>query len=198
MKSSGSYASTQVAKHEFDLLHPPKKSRIEVRQATVNDVKLAYEFSKDKIPNSTTDISLVKKIISHNSNNIFLFLHNDSLVGLYAMLMLSPVGLERLLLGELDSKKPDLICLSKTEEVPAAIYVWSYIAPGLAADGIRHVCQFLLQPKYRNINFFARPVTEAGMKITLNLGYQPVLNGNGGLYRYVRLANRELNLQHAA
>lgn len=198
MESTGLDTTVQIAKREFDLLHPLKNNRTKVRQATEYDVRKACEFSKNKIPNSTTDNSLVKKVIAHNADNIFVFTQNDVIVGIFAMLMLTPLGLERLLLGEFNSRNPDLNCLTKTGEIPAAIYVWSCIAPGLAAGGIRHVSQFLNQPKYHNINIFTCPVTKAGMKIASNLGYQPLPNNNEGLYRYVRLANRDPYLQRAA
>jgi len=198
MKTNKSYTDTEIAKHEFDLLLPLKSSRIEVNPATADDAKKACELSRDNIPNSVENISLIKNVISRNADNIFIFRKNQMIIGVYAMLMLTPLGLERLLLGEFDSKNPDMMCLTITGETPAAIYVWSYVAPGLAADGIRHVSKFLQQPNYRNINFFARPVTKAGLRITQNLGYEPLKNATEGLYRYVRLVNREPELQHAA
>lgn len=198
IESSRSPAVAEIAKREFDLLVPIKNSEMEVKQATVNDAEKACKFSENKIPNSIADVSLIQKVIIHNSDNIFIFNKKNHIVGVFAMLMLRPLGLERLLLDEFDGKNPDFKCLAKTGECPAAIYIWSYIAPGSAANGVREISKFLQQPKYLNINFFARPVTELGIRITENLGYEPINNTTNGLYRYVRLVNRDPDLQHLA
>ena len=192
------YTSEKIAKREFDLLLPLKRSRVVVKRATVDDVMVCLDFVNVNIPNSTEDVSLIRNIISHNADNIFIFWKNDSIVGVYAMLMLTPLGLERLLLAEFNGVDPDLKCLAKTGETPAGIYNWGVAAPGLAADGIRHVSQFLQQPRYQNINLFSRPNTETGVRINLNLGFKPIGNVSDSLYRYVRLVNREPKLQQAA
>jgi hypothetical protein len=198
MNKRNSQIKIKTAKHDFDLLRPSKSINPVVRKATAADVLEACAFCAGKIPGSSPDASLINNIIMHNTDNIFVFLKNNAIIGIYAMLMLNPLGLERLLLGEFNTKNPDFICLTKTKETPAAIYVWSYIAPGKAANGIRNVSQFLQQKKYRNINFFARPVTTAGFQITQNLGYEPLENTSNGLFRYVRLINREPNMQRVA
>ena len=198
MKNNKSCKVTEFAKHEFDLLLPMEREFVEVNRALVHEARIVQELSDVSIPGEAASISRVEDVICSNADNIFVFRKNDEIVGLYAMLMLRSVGLERLLLGEFDGVNPDLISLSRTGETPAAIYVWSYVAPGLAADGVRYVSQFLQQPKYRNINFFARPVTKEGVRITLNFGYEPIETVGGGLYRYVRLVNREPKLQRAA
>lgn len=193
-----SQVKIKIAKHDFDFLQPSNSIDTVVRKATEEDVFVACAFCNGKIPGITSDNYLINNIIRHNTDNIFIFLKNNVIVGVYAMLMLNPLGLERLLLGEFNTKNPEFLCLTKTKEIPAAIYVWSYIAPGKAANGIRNVSQFLQQKKYRNINFFARPVTPAGIQISKNLGYEPLENSSNGLFRYVRLINREPNMQRAA
>ena len=198
MKNNNSYQITEFAKHEFDLLLPAKRNTLEVNAASADDIRIVKELSDVNIQGSCASIEIVRKVVSRNTDNVFVFRKNNEIVGLYAMLMLRPIGLERLLLGEFDGVNPDLMCLSRTGETPAAIYVWSYVAPGLAADGVRYVSQFLQQPKYQDVNFFARPVTKEGVRITLNFGYEPIETAGGGLYRYVRLVNREPKLQRAA
>ncbi len=198
MKKNESLMAIKTAKHEFDLLSPLKNGELEVSQAVSNDAKQLSQFCKNAIPNSVSCPLLIKRVISHNAENVFVFKNNDQIAGVYAMLMLRALGLEQLLLGKFNGKNPNFMYLAKNGEIPAAIYVWSYVAPGAAANGIRYVSQLLQQPKYRNVNFFARPVTKAGIRITKNLGYEPLESIADGLYRYVRLVNREPKLQHAA
>ena len=198
MKEDKSYNTTETVKHEFDLLLPLKMCGLEVVRARDEDLTEVCRLSNSNIPNVSVDTWLVGRVVSHNADNVFVFKKNDVIVGVYAMLLLNPLGLERLLLGEFDGTNPDLMCLAKTGESPAAKYLWGIVGPGVAIDGIRHISEFLQQPKYYNINLFARPVTDAGVRLMSNLGYEPIETAGGGLYRYVRLVNREPKLQHAA
>jgi len=185
-------------KREFDSLEPSIKSRIQVRNANPTNLVEACRIGNDEIPGGVASIPLVESVIKNNPDNAFVFFRNDRIVGFYAMLLLTPIGLERLLLGEFNGSCPDPICLSTPNEAPAAIYKWAVVAPGLAADGIKHVSRILRQPKFRNINFFSRPNTEAGVRINLNLGFKPIECGTPSLYRYIRVANRVPNMQQAA
>jgi len=186
------------AKSEYDLLSPPANGRINIRQANPVDLKIAYKIGNAEIPGGISAIPLVAAVIEHNSDNAYVFLHQGSIVGFYAMLMLCPCGLEQLLRGELDCAKPDLNYLTKTGEIPAAIYKWAMVAPGLAAEGILHMSKLLRTPKFKNANFYSRPNTSAGVRINLNRGFKPVKRNTSGLYRYVRLANRISKFEDAA
>jgi|GEM_PF-2973169 len=198
METSNSFESEEIAKHEFDLLKPCKNTKINFNRVSDCNLEEVINVSKANIPNSISDVLLIKKIIQHNNDNVFCFTRNQRVVGFCAMLMLSPLGLERLLLDEFDGKNPDFKCLSKTEENTAAIYMWGLVASGFAIEGVRHMSQFLQQSKYKTINFFSRPNTDAGVRININLGFKPVENAEGDLYRYVRIVNRDPNLQRAA
>ena len=185
-------------KSEYDLLSPPTNGRIKVRRAKSNDLKTACRFGNDDIPGRISAIPVVAAVVEHNPDNAFVFLHDDSIVGFYAMLMLHPRGLERLLQGEFDCANPDLDCLTQTGEVPAAIYKWAMVASGLAAEGILHMSKLLRSPTFKNANFYSRPNTSAGVRINVNRGFKPVNCKTPGLYRYVRLANRVSEYVHAA
>lgn len=198
METNNLFESEEIAKHEFDFLKPCKNTKINFNRVSDCNLEEVINISKVKIPNSISDKSLIREIIKHNNDNVFCFTRNHRVIGFCAMLMLSPLGLERLLLDEFDGKNPDFKCLSKTEETTAAIYIWGLVASGFAIEGVRHMSQFLQQSKYKTINFFSRPNTDAGVRININLGFKPVENAQGDLYRYVRIVNRELNLQRSA
>ena len=185
-------------KREFDSLEPSKNSKIHVRNAEPANLAEACRIGNDEIPGGVASIPLVRDVITHNPDNAYMFYRNDRIVGFYAMLMLTPIGLEQLLLGEFNGSCPDPICLSTSNEPPAAIYKWAVVAPGLAAEGIKHVSHILRQPKYQKLNFFSRPNTETGVRINLNLGFKPIQCGTAGLYRYIRIVNRVSKMQQAA
>ena len=198
IENDKSYRTTEFAKYDFDLLLPLNRCDLKVRRATEEDLADVCQLGNNNIPNSSLDSYLVWDIICRNADSIFVFEKNGIIIGGYAMLMLTPIGLERLLLGEFDGANPDFMCLAKTGESPAAQYLWGIVGPGVAIDGIRHISQFLQQPKYQNINLFVRPVTDAGVRLMSSLGYEPIETAGGGLYRYIRLVNRDPKLQRAA
>ena len=185
-------------KREFDALKVSVHSRIRVKRAKFDDLPYACQLGNDEIPGGVAAVPLIQKICSHNSDSAYIFWRKDRIVGFYAMLMLNPIGLERLLLGEFDGASPQTICLARTKEKPAAIYKWAVLGPGLAAEGIKHISQILRQPQYQNVNFFSRPNTETGVRINLNLGFRPINCGTSGLYRYTRIVNSASNMQRAA
>ncbi|MCG8562232.1 MAG: hypothetical protein MI824_20735 [Hyphomicrobiales bacterium] len=185
-------------RRDFDLLQPRKNSRVTVQPATLDDLPAVCELVSEQLPGEVAAYSVVKEVISYNRNNLLLFSRGGRVVGAYAMLMLTPIGLERLLIGELAPLDPDPICLASRMMTPAAIYNWAVVAPRLAIEGILHVSLFLRQPMYRHANLFSRPNTPEGVRLNVSLGSRPLEGAAPGLYRYVRLANRADALKQAA
>jgi hypothetical protein len=184
------------AKHEFDMLSVPAKGNLKVRKAEMSDTEEASILVASHLKSATVPVSYIQEVIDHNNDGFFLFEKNERIVGLYVMLMLNGLGLEKLLLGELNISEPPLETLAKSPLSTSAIYVWAYVAPGMAANGIRYVSSFLNGPDYKHANFFARPVTPLGLQISENLGFQPIEGNAEGLYRYTRLINRNLNVEN--
>ncbi|MGI9384571.1 MAG: hypothetical protein ACR2PO_15580 [Methyloligellaceae bacterium] len=191
-------SDTDSVRRDFDLLQPRKASRIKVQPATLDDLPTVCELVAQQLPGNVAAYSVVKEVISYNRNNLLLFWRGGHVVGAYAMLMLTPIGLERLLIGEFRPLDPDPICLASRMMTPAAIYNWAVVAPGLAIEGILHVSLFLRQPMYRHANLFSRPNTPEGVRLNVSLGSLPLEGAAPGLYRYVRLANRADPLGQAA
>lgn len=183
---------------EFDTLEVPKRPRISLRRANFDDLEQALGLAERELPPGIAGFGAVSRIVSHNRNNILVFERDGVIAGFWAMLMLTPIGLEHLLVSEFDAVNPNPLCLARPNERPAAIYNWAVAAPGLAVEGVYHVSRFLRRPTYRNSNIYSRPNTQAGVQFNLRLGSRPLASRTDGLYRYVRLANRQVVLDQAA
>jgi len=198
MRNGKLMENIQYSRHEFDLLEPPKVARIQLCHATVDELAPAREFAQKMLPGDIAAGPVLENAIEHNPDNLLLFCRNGEVVGIWAALMLAPMGVEQLLLGDFNAMDPDFQFLTPGGEVPAAIYKWAVVAPGLAAEGIRHVSRFMRQPRYVHANFFSRPNTEAGVKLNYSVGLRPIESQTPGLFRYIRLANRKPQLSQAA
>lgn len=187
-----------VRPHEFDLLKLPAKPHMQMRCAVARDLPVVRSLLRKYIPAPTAPDDVVQYTRMRNRNNLMLFCREGEIVGVYAMLMLTPLGLERLLLGEFDPLDPDPASLALRLSTPAGIYQWAVVAPGSVSEGILHVSQFLRQPLYRHANLFARPATAAGKRICENVGFISLDDHITGLHRYVRIANRASAFARAA
>lgn len=182
---------SNVVRNEFDLLTVPKFPRVTMRPACIADIDEIYRLIDKHIPTTVAPPSTMKTVMMLNRNSVFVFCRHGEIIGVYALLMLTALGLERLLVGEFDGLDPDRSVLATRLMTPAAIYQWMIVAPGVAAEGIRHVSALLREPLYRHANLFGRPVTEGGLRFALSTGFAPLGTGQpGSLYRYVRLVNR--------
>jgi hypothetical protein len=185
-------------RHEFDRLEVPTRPRIRLQRATVDDIAATRQMAAQELPGAVASGQVIARTIAQNRNSVLLFHKNSDVVGIWAMLMLTTIGLEALLLGEFDGLNPNPKAIAATADSPAAIYHWAVVAPGLASEGIRHVSQFLRQPPFRAANFYSRPNTEVGIRLNLALGFQAIRAGTPGLFRYVRLINRTAPISLAA
>ena len=183
--------NNSLPKHEFDLLSLSNRRFIKVNLAQDrNDALRLFDYLDDYLCLEENRIGLIQELISLNKKGVFLFEKDQEVVGFYAMQMLNSFGLEALLDGEYDGSLPTDCYLADYDDEPAGIYVWGYIAPGFAANGVRYVSQFLQQPQFREANIYARPVTKEGLKITRDFGFEKIDGFRDGLYRYTRLINR--------
>jgi hypothetical protein len=182
--------SAILGRHDFDTLLPPQNSRLSLRRAGLSDIPDALALAHKTIGGNIAEAGDIARVIARNAENISMIHKDNRSVGVCALLMLRAQGLEALLLGEFIPQKPDLKFLVQQNEIPVAIYVWAIIAPGLASAGIRHMGQFLQQPKFANANLYSRPATPDGARMMMSTGFTRVQSSTLDLYRYVRLANR--------
>ena len=184
-------APNNVVRNDFDLLTIPKFSRVSMRCASIAEFDEIYHLISNHIPTAVAHPRVMKSVMMLNRNSVMVFCRGGEIVGVYALLMLTALGLERLLVGEFSGLNPDFSVLATRMMTPAAIYQWMIVAPGIAAEGIRHVSVFLREPLYRHANLFGRPVTEGGLRFALSTGFsQLTTSQRGELYRYVRIVNR--------
>lgn len=185
-------------RREFDLLVPLNHVAMTVRPALRSELGCAFDLASERIPALSAALPFVEGVHSHNPDSVLVYCRDDQVVGVYSMLLLSASGLERLLLGELDTSAPDMEAVVAAGEAPAAIYNWAVVAPKLASEGLRHTSVFLRQPLYERANLYARGTTRAARHIMEQGGYQRIGGIHSDLYRYVRMANRHGRLPLAA
>lgn len=193
MNSSELNSGGKYAKHEFDLLASSVPRFVNVRIAHLKDAEHLAGFVQDHFESEEDDLELISQFISNNVDGVFLFEKSGSIVGFFAMQMLNSLGLKALLLGDYDGAKPILKYLTKGEVAPAGLYIWSCVAPGLAANGVKFVSHFLQKNNCKNINFYCRPVTDEGFELIQNFGFEPVEKNKIGMFSYTRLNNRLSN-----
>jgi hypothetical protein len=198
VSNTHSVLKRQCGRHDFDLMKTPKSSRITIQRVTQHNIEEAWELANQEIPGDIASISTIKDIVIHNPDSAMLICRDKEIIGIWAMLMLSPFGLEELLVGKFVGTKPDFRWLAPEGVAPAAIYFWVAVAPGLAVGGVMQVSQVLRNPLFRHANCFSRPNTPAGERFNIAMGFEPVTCGTPGLYRYVRLANRDDEFKQAA
>jgi hypothetical protein len=189
----------ETTRSEFDLMTIPKHPRLTMRSAHPVDIDDIYQLISANVPGNVAPPRVIRLVMMHNRNSVMVFDRHGEIVGVYANLMLTALGLERLLTNEFSGLDPDFNCLAPRLMAPAAIYQWMIVAPGIAAEGLLHMSAFLQRPFYRHANLFGRPVTEGGMRFARSTGFKPLGAGDlGDLYRYTRLANRGATLKRAA
>ncbi len=185
-------------RREFDLLVPLNHVDVTVRPAQCSELPRVFEIATQRIPALSAALPYVEGVYQRNADSILVYCREDEIVGVYTMLLLSASGLERLLLGELDTSAPDADAVIGAGETPAAIYNWAVVAPKLASEGLRHTSVYLRQPHYCRANLYARGTTKAARHIMEQGGYQRLSGVQSDLYRYVRMANRQVPLSLAA
>lgn len=190
MQFNVSHENKSLPKHEFDLLATSQRCFINVALAEETDAFRLFEFLDDYLCLADNQVGLIQELIGLNKKGVFLFEKDQQISGFYAMQMLNPIGLDALLYGEFDGSLPLYDYVADYEDEPAGIYVWGYIAPGLAANGVRNVSHFLQEPQFQKANIYARPVTNEGQKITLDFGFEKINSYHDNLYCYTRLVNR--------
>jgi hypothetical protein len=110
-------------------------------------------------------------------------------VGVFAMLILNRAGHDAVLSGDFDSADPVVELLSARGEEAAAIYLWAIVTPGLAIEAFRVVSRWLRAPQTQHADIFARPTTQAGLRLSIKLGFEPIQKI--GLYCFRRHSNRK-------
>jgi hypothetical protein len=187
-----------LQRREFDDLRTQEARRIVVTPAAIEDLPALLAFTAREIPTLAATEPAVVRVQRYNPESILAFHKGATPVGVYAMLLLNRGGLERLLVGELDTADPSTRWLARPGEDVAAVYSWAVVCRGIAVEGFRSVSARLSAPHCATANLYARPTNAETVKFMCHMGYAPVRSGCVGLHRYVRLCNRVQELSLAA
>lgn len=110
--------------------------------------------------------------------------------GFLAVLPLTHEGTRRLIDGSLDTRRPDLSCITRQSERPAGIYVWAIHAKGAIAAAIPLVFQKFSTPLYQGVNLYARSVTKDGRRVLQTLGFTPEACYDGAFAPHLLMLDR--------
>jgi predicted GNAT family N-acyltransferase len=92
--------------------------------------------------------------------------------GFIAILPLTKLGLQSLVLGQFDASCPDVRLIAKPNERPAGIYMWGVYGPGPLAAGMALFMEKMSSPQFAGVNLYSRPNTEVGVRFNQVLGFQ--------------------------
>jgi hypothetical protein len=175
-------------RHELDLLE--KRDEIDASPAKPWELPTMVALARDAVPGVSIKSTTVAGIYAQNPICIFPFRSGGRIVGGIAFLYLNDVGLDRLLLDELDFSEPDPALLAAAGEAPAAIYVWALAARGRGAFGIANVSLRLRREPFAHADYYAQPSTEEGERLLGQLGFERTHSFQHSLWIYRRLCNR--------
>jgi hypothetical protein len=176
-------------RHDFDELADLPVRHVVASPAVEGELGALVGLATNAIPSLAAAEPIVRQVHRHNSDSIWSVCNrNGAAVGVFAMLLLNRRGLRSMLSGRFDSAAPELDQLAGQGEGAAAVYLWAIVTPGLAIEAFRAVSHWLRSPRMRSADIFARPATEAGLRLSLRLGFEPI--PEIGLYCFRRHWNR--------
>lgn len=178
---------------ELDLAVVPTPSPTFVRRARDADIHALVEAAKALIPGKLADEEVVRRVWSRQPDSLWGFFQNGTIVGGFAMFMLSAIGVEALMAGKVDASDPRDEYLAGPTEAPKGVYLWA-IAHSGASDGVVKVFTRLHAPAYRLATIYGAPVTRSGKGFLQKWGFVPVPDGPPNLFQYIRRANRPSQL----
>jgi hypothetical protein len=176
-------------KREFDDLCGLAVRRVTVGPAPLAEIPRVVQFAAEDIPTLAAAEAAVLRVQQQNPESVWTFRRDGELVGIYAMLLLNPSGLERLLAGTLDCANPPADALCGPDDVVTGIYKWAVAFRGTSAEGVRAMSRHMQGPRYATANLYARAIGEAAQRLDFNLGFRPAQPGSE-LLVYVRQCNR--------
>ena len=121
---------------------------------------------------------VVQRIMSHNPDSLWGIARRENFEaatavpeGFVAFLMLNEQGLRRLIEGTFDASNPDLGLLCQQHQKPAGIYVWAMWGRGGLVGGIPLAFEKVWSPIYKDVDLYARAVTEDGQRLLETMGF---------------------------
>jgi hypothetical protein len=183
-------------RHELDLLR--SYDWIDARPAAHHELPTMVATAHQAISAISIGYDVVERVFRHHPECIFPFRRGGKIVGGVAWLFLNEMGLDALLLDEINFSDPDLALLTQRNQAPAAIYAWAIAARGRAAAGLGNVASRLRSAPYSWADYYAQPATADGARFLAQLGFAPTPSFQRDLWTYRRLCNRVMSIPDAA
>jgi hypothetical protein len=184
-------------RREFDNLAGLPVRRVTVVPASLAEIPAVVRYAAAEIPALAAAEAAVLRVQEQHPDSVWVFRRDGAIAGVYAMLMLNPQGLARLLAARLDCAQPPAALLCGRDEVVTAIYKWAVAFRRSAAEGPRAIATHLQGPRYATANLYARALGAAAQRLDHNVGFRPVQPGSD-LLVYVRQRNRAVGQTLAA
>src|SRR5262249_20588291 len=137
-----------IMKREFDTLCQLPTRRVEGEAAALADNPHPLGRNAVEISPPAASPAAGFRVPEKKPRSIWASRRGEAVVGIYAMLLLNPAGLEQLLAGTLAFADPPSDCLAEPRETVAAIYKWAVVARGLAAEGLHAMSRHLQREPY--------------------------------------------------
>jgi hypothetical protein len=186
MVSQSNITAIKSSGREFDLLIPAQD--LSVRPAKLRELPTLARIARETIPGISLSGTQLKAFWGRDRDTVFSFSRGARLIGGVAFLYLNPLGLDALVLDDINLANPELKFLAAPDEQPEAIYLWAISGAGMKALG--HVAPRFAEGRYRTADIYTRPVTRDGELLMTRMGFEPSQSWRAGLWKYERIVNK--------
>lgn len=152
----------------------------EMRVARAHEAEVAdiRALGAAKISPDIASLETFRRIHRRNRDALWGVYANDgAIVGLFAFLMLTRAGTEKLISGALDTRAPTDDALCGTGEAPHAVYAWALVAERRIGAALPLALSQFDAAVYAHTDLYARPATEGGLRLMSKLGFKSAATG---------------------
>ncbi len=156
---------------------------ISVRPAQLCDATVIAELAAAEFNESAPSVETISRVIAFGAEGLFSILKSrescePAVVGFFGVLLLNSSGVEAIKSRRFNAKDPSLSMLCRAGEVPAALYGWGIVAKGIGKIVMPMVERHFTEPRFNNINVYARGGSPKGIAHVLKMGGVPVFRGD--------------------
>jgi hypothetical protein len=179
-----------VQRPDFDEMALLPARHVVARPAKAEEIGGLTAIAAKAIPALAAAEPVVRRVHRHNPDSIWAVSGRQGPpIGVFAMLLLNRAGLAALHASEFNGADPLTEHLAAPGETVAAVYLWAIVTPGLAIEAFRVISLWLRLPKLHGADVYTRPTTQAGLRLSLRLGFEPI--PEIGLYCFQRHWHRK-------
>jgi len=148
----------------------PDGSFVFIRHPPVSDVAALYELTLKEIGTDVTSIETVLRVYAHNPMALWALYRcadearaSPSIAGFFAYLPLNRKGHEAHNSNTLDTLNPGEEFLARSDENPAALYLWGMVTPGLGNLGFALFARALGPDRFERTPIIGRITTQSSL-----------------------------------